>query len=556
MDPLGGFSSLSVAVGSFLSPLNTRSQKRDFLYDIRESVWSNRTSLNCFLRVFDLPLSGGHGSCIATTTTFNEIETLLADIPPLTPNTIRVYFEDLPNRTAFDAHLQSHGLTLPKLNTMERLEKSSSLSDSLANLLDSLPDLLAQGTSRPRRLELQSLMLAAQAESLAPSLLSSFLKGKPIIPQIDYLLIGFYAIIQDEDRAISKCRSCNKILVAFIALASLVLISSSSFISLHHEASAQHQANVSSFINRLNKYCGLIPDIHLRIKPKVDLPDAVNAHVQLLLLHYLYFNVSQFGYLMRTVSRNLTEKQDQFLDPSTTTFTQPILNEITSDTRLWEQVCAFSRLNTELLESLADFLSATADNWMIDQQAFRTLRTEIRLFCSAQGVLASHITQRFERIVRDFELCRGIQDSSSTWLLTLLASIFIPMSLATGILSMQIRFADLHFLLYDFVGVVTIIGTIAILIFTVLKATVWGADQIAKTRTRSETLHRLFRGAQPIFITGVSLVLLFLWALMFFPLMVGMISDVNLSLRILGFGSAAYFGIAVVCSGLTILLAG
>lgn len=45
--------------------------------------------------------------------------------------------------------------------------------------------------------------------------------------------------------------------------------------------------------------------------------------------------------------------------------------------------------------------------------------------------------------------------------LTMLAAFFLPLSLAAGVLSMQSRFSELNLLLYDFVGVVLILGTIA-----------------------------------------------------------------------------------------------
>ena len=115
---------------------------------------------------------------------------------------------------------------------------------------------------------------------------------------------------------------------------------------------------------------------------------------------------------MSQISINLTKKQDLSLNPQNMTSTRFTLTEITSDMRLWEQICAFSRLNIELLGSLVDMLSDTVDDWFINRQAFRTLRTEIRLICSAQGRLSSHITERFERITREFELFRGIKEFS------------------------------------------------------------------------------------------------------------------------------------------------
>ncbi|KAH7128574.1 hypothetical protein B0J11DRAFT_274570 [Dendryphion nanum] len=57
----------------------------------------------------------------------------------------------------------------------------------------------------------------------------------------------------------------------------------------------------------------------------------------------------------------------------------------------------------------------------------------------------------------------NVRQANSATQLTTLAAFFLPLTLAAGILSMQTRFSDLHLLLYDFLGVVIILATLAII---------------------------------------------------------------------------------------------
>lgn len=58
-----------------------------------------------------------------------------------------------------------------------------------------------------------------------------------------------------------------------------------------------------------------------------------------------------------------------------------------------------------------------------------------------------------------------VRQASSLSSLTVLASIFLPLSLAAGILSMQYRFNELHLRIYDFFGVTVMLCTLAIVAY-------------------------------------------------------------------------------------------
>lgn len=78
-----------------------------------------------------------------------------------------------------------------------------------------------------------------------------------------------------------------------------------------------------------------------------------------------------------------------------------------------------------------------------------------------------------EHHLKFLEMRRNIDESSNLRMLTVLATIFLPLSLACGILSMQTRFEDLSYLLYDFCGVIVILLTLVVVILAMVKSMMW-----------------------------------------------------------------------------------
>lgn len=109
----------------------------------------------------------------------------------------------------------------------------------------------------------------------------------------------------------------------------------------------------------------------------------------------------------------------------------------------------------------------------------------------AQNRAAGRLVERLESQLKFFELDRAVRDSMSVRLLTTLAAVLIPMSLACEILSMQSRFADLHYLIYDFCGVITIIASLATTIFLSLKVFMGLVDVWAKYKARPLRIQRI-----------------------------------------------------------------
>ena len=152
-----------------------------------------------------------------------------------------------------------------------------------------------------------------------------------------------------------------------------------------------------------------------------------------------------------------------------------------------------------------------------------------------------------DRLNRSFDAqdkVHNIQESTSVKRLTILATIFLPLSLSTSILSMQSRFVDLKLKLYDFI---VIVGTVAVLILLIVSAI---------PSIRSSRFARIFSpfrmwttmsDSEPSLVSSRSprlQTLVFwwyftnIWSIVLVSFIVGMVRDVILGLKILGYGFA------------------
>ena len=148
---------------------------------------------------------------------------------------------------------------------------------------------------------------------------------------------------------------------------------------------------------------------------------------------------------------------------------------------------------------------------------------------------AESISKRLDDQLKLIEIGRSLRESSGLWLLSVLAVIFLPLPLASSLLSMQTRFVDLYYLLYDFFGVIVLLGTSTVAIVVILKLLI-----LASEKTQSRIKQRIVR---LLIAWGVGFMVAVPWVLTLVSFLVGMIKDVGLGLKILGYGVA---GIAAV----------
>jgi hypothetical protein len=132
----------------------------------------------------------------------------------------------------------------------------------------------------------------------------------------------------------------------------------------------------------------------------------------------------------------------------------------------------------------------------------------------------------------------NVNQADSVNQLTMLAAIFLPLSLAAGVLSMQTRFSELNFLLYDFVGVVLILGTMATLLAIITR---YGPDIYDDILLYSYSW-RLY--VAPKLRKCLKFTLLTVWWLaLLASFLVGMLKDSIFGLRLFGFEAAGITGL-------------
>ncbi|CAM1505074.1 Fc.00g107110.m01.CDS01 [Cosmosporella sp. VM-42] len=227
------------------------------------------------------------------------------------------------------------------------------------------------------------------------------------------------------------------------------------------------------------------------------------------------------------------------------------LKEITASSYAYHRLKDASSELTETTESLLDYIKASLSDGNTELHEATHLRTRIEpdirgLIREIDGRL-SRLIGSLEHDLKFLDLSRDVHQTNSVNRLTLLATIFLPLSLSAGVLSMQSRFRDLGSLLYDFIGTTVILVAIVVLLLGFLSLLAFFKDGESKLNRAiafyRKNLHSVF-----VWIGTISLALL--GALVLCSFLVGMFKDVGLGLKILGYGFAAVAAIA--CIGLLI----
>jgi hypothetical protein len=217
----------------------------------------------------------------------------------------------------------------------------------------------------------------------------------------------------------------------------------------------------------------------------------------------------------------------------TTKLLQEIANISNYADRQHSEVKAVSLVVEALLDKLYPSLEKSVE--------FQKLNRDLRAISNSLTIHTGDLAPRMEARLKFFEISRNIQESTSLWLLSLLAAIFLPLSLASSLLSMQTRLTELHYLLYDFFGVIILFGSGALLIILVMK-------KVAKT---NGSAHGVLK------IKGINRIAAVLaWATVVASFLVGMVIRVDLGLKVLGIGVAANIGMLGLCMFLRLVAYG
>lgn len=150
---------------------------------------------------------------------------------------------------------------------------------------------------------------------------------------------------------------------------------------------------------------------------------------------------------------------------------------------------------------------------------------------------------------RRYELLKGVldfQQSLNMTRLTTLASVFLPLSLAAGLLSMQTRVSQLGLLVYDFTGICIILGTLILLTYPIMSRVIATSNRRSWYSLNMMAIDSLTSGRIkfPIRIleyhkSWYFVLAIYIWGVVVASFLVGMSYSVSVGVKILGFGVAA-----------------
>lgn len=216
-----------------------------------------------------------------------------------------------------------------------------------------------------------------------------------------------------------------------------------------------------------------------------------------------------------------------------------------------EDVYLYGRLKNDaddlafMVESLLD----TAGHTCNDEDS-KWILADVRGLCSELRRVAQELPRSLEHHLRLLEIRGNVHESRNQWILTALASIFLPVSLACSLLSMQTRFRDLHYLLYDFCGVVVILLTLVGMILLGFKLSMLLMEnlegRIRKSPTWAFALATVYVEKLKIPRLLIAATVLCIWSFCLASFIVGMVIDVSLGGLILGYGLAGFLGLFVI----------
>lgn len=259
---------------------------------------------------------------------------------------------------------------------------------------------------------------------------------------------------------------------------------------------------------------------------------------QIVSLQCHHANLNLFtDFLFRLVS-DYVGNEELALDPRDTKLQEWHLKRIIYDSLLYRKIARAGAESVAMLESLLDLNVAVASQTPQDSQLvaqLSILAAELRGCTRDISRLLSRSSDNLQDDLKYLDLARNAKETRSVQTLTLLATIFLPLSLSAGILSMQTRFKDLGNLLYDFFGVVVLLGCIAIVLLVLL----YFLTSLREFESMIRGVKAYKWYVRPLITLTASGVLSIYAGLVLSSFVVGMFKDVVLGAKILGYGTAA-----------------
>lgn len=216
-----------------------------------------------------------------------------------------------------------------------------------------------------------------------------------------------------------------------------------------------------------------------------------------------------------------------------------LLDKFIVETNLFKNFEGMAEEFSSALESLINIIKAGFEDTSGDPKGFNTVAADLRGLVSDLGRRAGEMPRLSAHHLKYLEMRRNMQGSEDLYSLSVIAGVFLPLSLACGVLSMQTRLKDLHYLLYDFCGIVVILVFFIQLLRSSGSVTKYLSQlNLPSNEIGSGRMLGVLFFMAALFVAGEAVILV--------SFVVGMTSNVRLGGLILGYGMAITLGVAVI----------
>lgn len=278
---------------------------------------------------------------------------------------------------------------------------------------------------------------------------------------------------------------------------------------------------------------------------------------KLLFLWFHHAHLLELSSLIEEMRNKYIKDRQGLFNSRTSSLEMSLMEEMTYDMGIYQDLESSVKNLKILIESLSASIEATFhrqeknDGRDYSMDEFQELIADISGTCMDALSKTTDVSSSMEHQLKFLDLRRELKQSNSLWILSVLASIFLPLSLASAILSMSTRFNDLGPLLYDFCGVTILLMTLVLLILLAIRQLMKFTEAISRFRRPS---HGIVQHIWKVFLIFMAIPG---WGILLSSFLVGMLKDIPLGGRILGFGASCLLGMAIVGGiGMRIIVAG
>ncbi|KDN71603.1 hypothetical protein CSUB01_09223 [Colletotrichum sublineola] len=258
---------------------------------------------------------------------------------------------------------------------------------------------------------------------------------------------------------------------------------------------------------------------------------------QVFMLQIYHAHLKAYATFLEEFEVSYTKPRMRLLNPQYSQLRAWTMEAVKTDSMIYRQLACSAEDITSTCESLLETVMAM--NGEPNNQLL-WIAADVRGCCQEVTARLAGMTDDLQHQLDLLNLSWNINQSDNVNILTLLATVFLPLSLSAGILSMGTRFKDLGDLVYDFSGVAVLLGALALVIL--LSFFLVSFLQDLESRLRPQKLYLTWRSALKKL---GFLILLMLGGLVLASFVVGMFKEVGLGGKILIYGLAITIGLPV-----------